>query len=324
MDKKSGFSSLIRFQHCFNTEQACIEYLAGQKWPDGYKCKKCGCMRAYQLRERCRVFMCCECNSQESVTAGTVLHRTKIPLLKWFWAAYLMSQDIRGVSAKHISRELNLRYATAWTMLHKLRRALADTMASPLKGVVEVDETYYGGKGSTESKGRSLYNKNKSLIVMAVERKPAKGDKAPGINQSGFVCGNAKVSLVVSASSEDLSPFVRSALKKGTNMLTDGWAGYRGNEMHTDHEPEPQGNPKNADSLLPMVHMQFSNLKTWLNGTFHGVSKKHLPAYLIEWNYRFNRRNLISNLFGYVIRRIMNTNPITHNQIKSGFNFVGA
>jgi hypothetical protein len=241
MGNKNAFSSLIRFQHRFNTEQACIEYLASQRWPDGYKCKKCGCSRAYQLRERCRVFMCSECNSQESVTSRTVLHRTKLPLLKWFWAAYLMSQDIRGVSAKHISRELDLRYATAWTMLHKLRRALGDQSASPLNGVVEVDETYYGGKSPNDSKGRGLSNKNKSLIIMAVERKPARGVKAPGIKQSGFVSGNARVSLVASASSEDLSPFIRSALKKGTNMLTDGWAGYKGNELHTDHEVDPIG-----------------------------------------------------------------------------------
>ena len=189
-----------------------------------------------------------------------------------------MSQDIRGVSAKHISLDLGLRYATAPTMPHKPRRALGDQNTSALEGVVEVDETYFGGKGSTESKGKGLSYKNKSLIVMAVELKPGRGNKAPGINQSGFVSGNARVALVATASSEDLSPFIRSVLKKGTNMLTDGWAGYKGKELHTDHEPEPQGNPKNAGLLLPMVHMQFSNLKTWLNRTFHGVSKKHLPG----------------------------------------------
>lgn len=324
MTRKKGFSSLISFQHRFNTEQACIEYLASQKWPDGYKCKKCGCTSAYQLRRRSRVFMCRHCNSQESVTSGTVMHRTKLALMIWFWAAYLMSQDRRGVSAMHISRELDLHYSTAWTILHKLRRVLAEDKASPLEGVVEVDETYYGGKGHSESKGRSLSNKNKALIVMAVERKPARKNKAPGINESGFVSGNARVTLVASASSEDLSPFVQTALESGTNMLTDGWAGYQGNETHVKHEPEPQGNPKNAAILFPIVHMQISNLKSWLNGTFHGVSKKHLPGYLMEWSYRFNRRNLISSLFGYVIRRLMNTEPITYTQVKSGFNFVGA
>ena len=324
MAKKKGFSSLIRFQHRFNTEQACIEYLASKTWPTGYKCKKCGGSKAYQLRGRNRVFMCRHCNSQESVTSGTVMHRTRLPLMIWFWAAYLLSQDKRGVSAMHLKRELDLHYSTAWTLLHKLRRTLADSQEPTLKGVVEVDETYYGGKGCKDSKGRSLSNKNKSLIVMAVERKPARGNKAPGINDSGFVCGNAAVAVAASASSEDLSPFIGSALKAGSNMLTDGWKGYGSNSQQIEHEPETQGNPKNAGILFPMVHVQFSNLKSWLNGTFHGVSKKHLPGYLMEFNYRFNRRNLISNLFGYVIRRLMNTEPITCEQVKMGFNFVGA
>lgn len=159
---------------------------------------------------------------------------------------------------------------------------------------------------------------------MAVERKPARGNKAPGINKSGFVCGNAKVAMVASASSEDLSPFIGSALETGSNMLTDGWKGYGGDNQHVKHEPETQGNPKNAGILFPMVHMQFSNLKSWLNGTFHGVSQKYLPGYLLEWNYRFNRRNLISNLFEYVMRRVVNTEPITYKQVKMGFNFIGA
>ena len=303
--KKNGFSSLIRFQDRFNTEQACIEYLTSKRWPTDYKCKECDGTAAYQLRRRNRVFMCRNCNSQESVTSGTVMHRTRLPLMIWFWAAYLLSQDKRGVSAMHIKRELDLHYSTAWTLLHKLRRTLADSKKPTLKGVVEVDETYYGGKGSTESKGRSLSNKIKTLIVMAVERKPARGNKAPGINDSGFVCGNAAVGVTASASSDDSSPFIRCALKAGTNMLTDGWKGYAGNCQQIEHEPETQGNPKNAAILFPMVHVQFSNLKSWLNGTFHGVSKKHFSS-------------------GIVIRRLMKTEPITYSQVKSGFNFVEA
>ena len=159
MDKKRGFSSLISFQHRFSTEQACIVYLTNQRLPKGYKYKKCGCVEAYQLRRRSRVFMCKHCNSQESVTSGRVMHRTKLPLMIWFWTVYLLIQDKRGVSAMHIKRELDLHYDTAWTLLHNLRRALADDEDSALTGVVEVDETFYGGKGSTESRDRGLSKK---------------------------------------------------------------------------------------------------------------------------------------------------------------------
>lgn len=318
MAKKVKTSSLLNFQQSFSTEHACIEYLADLRWPKGYKCKKCGCGKAYQLKVHPRVFMCSKCNFQESVTAGTLLHRTKLPLIKWFWATYLLAQDKRGVSAMHISRELNLRYATAWTMLHKLRRALADPGASPLAGVVEVDQTYYGGNGVPGSGGRSLANKNKVLIVMAVERKLAPEKKMPGIKNSGFVAGNAKVAMIPSASSQSLGSFLEASLAPQTNMITDGWAGYSGPGKSFGHEPVVLGNPKNAGEFLPLVHLQFNNLKSWLNGTFHGVSPKHLPAYLNEWNYRFNRRFLISDLFKYVLKRVTESAAVTYKEIKNG------
>ena len=318
MVKDHKGSSLISFQQRFASEQACIEHLAGLRWPAGYKCRKCGCDKAYQLKVEPRVFQCARCNFQESVTAGTLLHRTKIPLFKWFWAAYLLCQDKRGVSAMHLSRELNLRYSTAWTMLHKLRRALADHGAFPLEGVVEIDETYYGGKGGPGGGGRSLANENKALIIMAVERKLARGKKMPGVKRTGFVAGNAKVAVLPSACAANLGSFIQASLTPGTNMLTDGWAGYISPGQNFRHEPVGQGDPKNAGVILPLVHLQFNNLKSWLNGTFHGVSPKHLPAYLQEWNYRFNRRGLSSNLFQSVIRRVVNMADVTYKEISQG------
>lgn len=318
MAKKNKTSSLISFQQSFGTEHACIEYLADLRWPRGYKCKKCGCRKAYQLKVHPRVFMCSKCNFQESVTAGTLLHRTKLPLVKWFWAAYLLAQDKRGVSAMHISRELNLRYATAWTMLHELRRDLADPESFPLAGVVEVDETYYGGKGGPGSGGRSLSNENKVLIAMTVERKLAPKKKMPGIKKSGFVAGNVKVAMIPSASSQSLKTFLQASLEPCANMVTDGWPGYSDPGQDYQHEAVVLGNPKNAGEVLPLVHLQFNNLKSWLRGTFHGVSPKHLPAYLNEWSYRFNRRFLISDLFKYVLKRVTSSMAVTYKEIKQG------
>lgn len=318
MGKGHKGSSLLSFQQRFSTEYSCIEYLARMRWPTGYKCQKCGCEKAYQLKVEPRVFQCSDCRFQESVTAGTLLHRTRTPLVKWFWAAYLLSQDKRGISAMQLSRELDLHYATAWTMLHKLRWALSDKGGFPLAGVVEVDETYYGGKGGHDSRGRSLSNKNKALIVMAVERKLAKPKKMPGIRKSGFVAGNAKVAVAASASADALGPFLKASLAPGTNLLSDGWPGYTPAGKRFQHEPVTQAKPNNAGNVLPLVHLQFNNLKSWLNGTFHGVSPKHLPAYLQEWNYRFNRRSFISDLFRYVMRRMTDSIAITYEQIRHG------
>ena len=153
---------------------------------------------------------------------------------------------------------------------------------------------------------------------MAVERKLAGKKKMPGIKNSGFVAGNAKVAMIPSASSQSLGSFLNASLAPQTNMITDGWVGYNGAGENFQHEAVALGAPKNAGEYLPLVHLQFNNLKSWLRGTFHGVSPKYLPAYLNEWNYRFNRRFLISDLFKYVIRRVVNTVAITYKQIKQG------
>ena len=170
-----------------------------------------------------------------------------------------------------------------------------------LCGVLEADETYYGGKGRSDSGGKSMRNDNKCLIVMAVERKPVKGKKAKGINNSCFVAGNAKVAMADSASAKDLGSFLKASPAPGTNMLTDGWAGYI--ELGKDfvHEAIILTNPKDVGIRLPLIHIQFANLKSWIAGTFHDVSPKHLPSYLQEWNYQFNRRGIISNLFGHLM-----------------------
>jgi hypothetical protein len=272
MGKDHKGSSLINFQQRSSTEYSCIEYLAKLRWPNGYKCQKCGCENAYQIKVKHRVFQCSECRFQESVTAETLVLRTRTPLVKWFWAAYLLSHDKRGISAKQLSRELDLHSATAWTMLHKLRRVLCDKGAFPLTSVVEVDETYYGGKGGHDSRGRSLSNKNKALIVMVMECKLAKPKKMPGIKKSGFVAGNAKVAVAESVLANGFEPFLKASLAPGTNLLSDGWSAYAPAGKGFQHEPVTQRMPADAGNVLPLVHLQFNNLKSWLNGTFHGVS----------------------------------------------------
>ena len=132
-------SGLLEFQRSFSSEAACLARLAEIRWPDGYKCAQCGHRHFYQLQCRSRVFQCAECGHQESVTAGTIFHRTRTSLVKWFWMIYLIGRDKRGVSAIFLSRELSLRYETACLMSHKIRNALSENPDRYLEGVVEVD-----------------------------------------------------------------------------------------------------------------------------------------------------------------------------------------
>jgi transposase-like protein len=151
-------AGLLDFAARFGTEERCIEHLAGLRWPDGFVCSGCGGRAAWRLKARPRVYECSTCHRQESVTAGTVFHRTRTDLAKWFVAAYLMGRDKRGVSAKFLQRELAVAYQTAWTMAHKLRHGLSEDPSRPLHGFLEADETFIGGRGDRTSRGRSTAN----------------------------------------------------------------------------------------------------------------------------------------------------------------------
>jgi transposase-like protein len=317
-------SGFLAFMDRYRDEATCIAALAQLRWPSGFVCGGCAGRAAYQLASRPRVFECAGCGRQHSVTAGTVFHRTRTPLRKWFAAAWLIGQDKRGVSALFLSRELELRYDTAWLMAHKLRHGLSERPEYRLDGLIEIDESYYGGRGKPETRGRGLSDPNKSLMAIAVEAVPATPRQGGGIKKSHFVAGSARIAVLPSATAAELGGFVRGAAKPGARIITDGLKSYDGLADSFRHYSIVQDGGKNADAVLPIVHVLFSNLKTWLNGTFHGVSAKHLPRYAREWNYRFNRRRRIADLTDVLLRRAATRPTITYRQLVDGAQINGA
>lgn len=327
-------AGLLDFVARFGTEDQCIEHLTKLRWPGGYVCAKCGGRAAWRLKgERCRVHECSTCHHQESVTSGTVFHRTRTALPKWFLAAYLMGRDKRGVSAKFLQRELGVAYQTAWTMAHKLRHGLSEDPARPIGGFLEADETFIGGRGDPSSPGRSTENPNKSLVVAAVEKVPApkndKGNHSHAVQrQHGFYAGNVRIAVLPDAGAIELGAFLKANLEAKSHLLTDGFKGYQGASAalddHLKHTAVVQGAGANAGEFFPIIHTVFSNIKAWLVGTHHGVSAKHLPRYLREWAYRFNRRNLQDGLDGYLIRRAVECAAITYDQLTAGAMPAGA
>src|SRR6201993_1733940 len=163
-------SGFLEFMDGYRDEAACIAAVAQLRWPEGFVCAGCAGRTA-------------ACGQQHSVTAGTVFHRTRTPLRKWFAAAWMMAQDKRGVSALFLARELALRYDTAWLMAHKLRHGLSERPEYPLDGLIEIDESYYGGRGKPASRGRGLTDPNKSLMAIAVETVPAAPRQGGGIKK---------------------------------------------------------------------------------------------------------------------------------------------
>ena len=267
--------SLKEFQARFRDDEACRTYLAACRWPNGFRCGHCQHSEAFELASR-GLWQCKGCGRQTSVTAGTVLHRTRLPLTIWFWAAYLMSTHTPGLSAVQLHRQLGLSYETAWALLHKLRRAMVNPEREPLKDKVEVDETYVGGHEAGLRGGRQLLDK--ALIVGAVEVR-------------GKAAGRVRLQVVADASARSLTGFVKRAVAPGALILTDAWQSYASlRDLGYRHRPRTQGTPERAGKLLPHIHRVFGNLKTWLGGTHHGVGHDHLQVYLDEFAFRFNRR----------------------------------
>ena len=293
--------TLAEFQGRFATEDHCRRYLVACRWPDGHRCPRCAHAGAYELGAR-ELFQCRSCRHQVSVTAGTVLHRTRVPLRLWFSAAYLVTTHTPGFSAVQLQRQLGLgRYETAWTMLQKLRRAMVRPERDRLSGLVEVDETYLGGVEAGRRGGRQR-DSDKAIVVGAVEAR-------------GRGSGRVRLAVVEDLSAASLVPFVEAAVAPGTTVLTDGWQGYAPLRKAYDHRPSTVGDPRNASKLFPRVHRTFSNLKTWLNGTHHGVSSKHLPHYIDEFVFRFNRRRTPMAAFQSLLGLTTQHAPTTHKML---------
>jgi transposase-like protein len=274
--------TLRQFQSNFATEEACEGYLAACRWPEGFVCPRCGDRRAYDLVNQPR-WQCAGCRHQVSLTAGTVLHRTKIPLTHWFWAAYLMTTDKRGVSALLVQRQLGLScYETAWMLLHKLRRAMVNLAREPLYGEVEVDETWIGGEQAGLRGSRQLKGRRAALVLVAVEKR-------------GRGWGRLRMKVIQDFKGKTITSFLNQNISPGSTIYTDGLKSFAGlTNAGFKHiartQPLRSELRKGAKSAVPLADRAIGNLQQWLIGTYHGVSKPQLQVYLDEFVFRHNRR----------------------------------
>ena len=275
-------TSLQHFQAQFATEEGCSEYLAACRWPDGFACPRCGHARAYALAG-CRRWQCASCRYQVSLTAGTVLHNSKTPLTTWFWAAYLMTTDKRGLSALLLQRQLGIgRYETAWMILHKLRRAMVNAAREPLRGKVELDETWVGGTQAGLRGSRQLKGRKAALVLVAVERR-------------GRASGRVRMEVIPDFAGATIRRFVARNIAVGATVYTDGLKSFEGLPASgCKHVPRSQPTQlrlrQGAKSVVPLADRAIGNLKQWLIGTHHGVSRGQLQVYLDEFVFRHNRR----------------------------------
>lgn len=296
--------TMLEFEDRFRTEDACRAYLSQVRWPEGFRCTRCGHDRAWRTHRG--LWQCCTCENAVSVTAGTVFHRTQLPLRVWFQAIWLVTNQKSGVSALGLQRTLGLsRYETAWAILHKLRRAMVRPGRDPLMDEVEVDEIYVGGV--EPGKGKRHLGETKALVAVAAEVR-------------GQGIGRIRLQRIPDASGESLVGFVRAAVTPGAVAITDGWTAYPGLiEQGYRHRPRKvSGSGHTASTLLPRVHRVAALLKRWLLGIHQGrVSHEHLDDYLTEFTFRFNRRlsRHRGKLFYRLVQQAVAIDPIPYRNL---------
>jgi transposase-like protein len=258
-----------------------------------------------------RRWQCAECRHQVSLTAGTILHNTKTPLTQWFWAAYLMTTDKRGISALLIQRQLGLRrYETAWMMLHKLRRAMVNAAREPLHGDIEIDDTWIGGPQAGIKGSRQLKDRRAVPVLVAVEQRDDRS-------------GRIRLVVLPDFTAATMSTIVNENVASGSTVYTDGLgafgglktAGYRHIALK---QPLRSSLRKGAASVVPLADRVVGNLQNWLIGTHHGVSRAQLQAYLDEFVFRHNRRRQPMAAFQTLLGLGTGRTPTPYRRIQGG------
>jgi transposase-like protein len=298
------------FLDWFGSEEACLAYLERLRWPQGFVCPNCGVAAPPYRSSRTRL-MCRSCARQSTVTAGTIFDKTRTPLRVWLAAAWYLTNQKQGVSALGLQRVLGLgSYETAWTMLHRFRRAMVRSGRERLKGVVEVDETYLALSDRSEPVA-SASRKSKTAkvqVVIAVEM----------LQPKGF--GRIRLRRIDKGSEPNVIPFVQEVVEPGAAVRTDGSAAYRSlNELGYEHQRTVMlGSEVPAHVSMAGVHRVASLVKRWILGTHHGsVQPEHLDAYLDEFVFRFNRRTSGSRgmLFYRLLQQAVITDPVTYDDV---------
>lgn len=301
----------------FPDDASCLAYLERLRWPQGFVCPRCGAAGDPYRASRNRL-LCRACRAQSSVTAATIFEKTRTPLRSWFAAVWYVTNQKHGVSALGLQRVLGLgSYQTAWAMLHRLRRAMIRPGRERLSGIVEVDETYVGGRDAGLGKARRAMRttltaapleSKKSIVVVAVEV----------LEPKGF--GRVRLGRVRAASEDQVLPFVLESIEPGSTIHTDGSWVYRSLPDHgyVRDKTVILGSDDPAHVSLPAVHRVAALLKRWLLGTHQGSVLPHqLDYYLDEFTFRFNRRTSRSRglLFYRLLEQAVATEPVTYRAI---------
>ena len=289
--------NLVKLVDLFHSEDTCRDYLEELRWPDGATCPRCSHNSVTSIEKRGQ-YACNSCDYQFSVTSGTIFHDTHLPLWKWFLATYMMVESKKGVSALQLKRTLKVAYKTAWYLCHRIRAAMADGQPMLLRGAVEVDETWIGGRRKNVGHG---FRDNKTMVLGAIQRG-----------------GDVRLKKGQRATRKELHAFIRSTVHPDAEAIyTDEWPAYRGiGDKNTRHETV---NHRIGEYVRGLAHTNsienvWSLFDRSVMGAFHHVSEKHLDRYLDELEWRFNNRDN-PYLFRETLKKLLASGNLEYREL---------
>jgi transposase-like protein len=288
---------MMRLMAKYNNDDACREMLTKLRWPDGLTCPRCNSKSIRNSHTR-HQYDCADCGYQFSVTSNTIFNDSHLPLQKWFIAIYLMIESKKGISANQMKRTLDVSYKTAWYLCHRIRFAMIEQNPDLLKNIVEVDETWVGGKRENVGHG---YTGNKTLAIGAVERN-----------------GDARLQQINNRTHETLHDFIKATVAPDAKAIyTDDFPAYKGIEdADTKHETVNHSADEWVRGSVSTNNIEsiFSLFKRSVMGSYHKISKKHLDAYLDELEWRFNNREN-PYLFRDTLLKLINSTNLEYKHL---------
>ena len=300
---------LHEFLDQYGSEEQCHETLYQLRWPQGFVCPSCGNTTGCQLHSR-KIYQCHKCHHQTSLTAGTIFHGTKLSLTKWFLAIYLLTQRKKSISALQLSRDLGVNYDTAWRMKHKLMQVMLERgQSDTLGGRIEIDDAYLGGE-LPGKRGRG--SRNKVPFIAAVETtQDGRPMKVHLRRLAGF-------------RTREIARYAATSLRSDAAVYSDGLHCFSAVSVAgCQHIPTVTGSGRTAAQhpVFKWVNTLLGNVKNALLGTFHAIREKHVPRYLAEFEYRFNRRFDLPAMIKRLIFVAVRTPPMPHRLLSMAENW---
>ncbi|EKA7417641.1 IS1595 family transposase [Vibrio parahaemolyticus] len=293
--------SIHKFMRLYGTEEQCYQRLFNIRWPNGYICPNCHSTHHCQLQSRA-LYQCHSCHQQTSITSGTLLSNTKLPLTVWFLAIYLLTQAKNGVSALELSRHLGISYNASWRLKHKLMQAMKENDdKQPLDYIIQLDDAYWGGRTKGQKRGRGSPKKTPLVAAVALNE-----DYHPVY---------MRMSVVKRLEKAEITKWARKHVAPKTLAISDGLSCFDGLvKADIYHEVETKSTAEDLEELqdkyFHWVDTMLSNVKNSLHGTYHALRKKHLPRYLAEFCFRFNHRYRLEKMVSALLRAAVEAPPM--------------